>query len=75
VVRFTLARSEAVELTVYNLLGEKVATLCDRVLPAGQQEIRWDGRDHLGRDLPSGTYLYRLRTGELRREGKMTLLK
>jgi hypothetical protein len=75
VVRFTLARSEAVELTVYNLLGEKVATLCDRVLTAGLQEIRWDGRDNSGRDLPSGSYLYRLRTGELLREGKMTLLK
>jgi len=75
VVRFTQTRPQAVELTVYNLLGEKVATLCDRVLPAGPQEIRWDGRDYSGKDLPSGTYLYRLTTGEVVREGKMTLLK
>jgi len=75
VVSFTLATPQVVKLTIYNVLGEQVSVLCDHVLPAGRHEIQWDGRDFGGRWLPSGTYLYRLKTLESMREGKMTLAK
>jgi len=75
IVRFTLEQPALVNLTVYNVLGAKVATLCNRVLATGPQEVRWNGRDEAGNDLPTGVYLYRLRIGDTIHEQKMLLLK
>jgi hypothetical protein len=75
VVRFRLTRPQVVKLTVYNTLGERVSVLCDRVLPAGAQAIPWNGCNHQGIEMPSGTYLYRLEVDGALREGKMMLLK
>ena len=44
-----------VELSVYNILGQKVATLIDQKQPAGHHQIEWDASG-----LASGVYLYRL---------------
>ena len=63
-IRFALPENEAVELEVFNLMGQKVATLVEGVHQAGTYAIRWDGRDDDGRQLASGVYLYRLRVGD-----------
>ena len=63
-MRFALPGNETVELEVFNLMGQKVATLMEGVRPAGTYRMRWDGRDDDGRPLASGVYLYRLRTGD-----------
>lgn len=55
IIRYAVPRSSRVELKVYNLEGEEVATLVDRVQPAGTHECRFDGAG-----LSSGVYLYRL---------------
>ena len=57
-------------LTVYNVLGQHVATLVDQFLPAGSYAFAWQPRA-----LPSGLYLYQLKTdgGVLSRT--MTLLR
>ncbi|MEP0545295.1 MAG: YCF48-related protein [Rhodothermales bacterium] len=46
-----------VELTVYDVLGRRVARLLSGLQPAGHHEVRWDAAG-----LPSGTYLVRLST-------------
>ncbi|MCK4591631.1 MAG: T9SS type A sorting domain-containing protein, partial [Candidatus Latescibacteria bacterium] len=51
-------------LAVYNLLGQKVRTLIDRRIIAGELKITWDGKDDSGRDVPSGVYFYQLRIGD-----------
>ena len=63
VIRFALPAGGEVELAVYNLAGQKVATLVNGPRNAGTYTIRWDGRDDRGRTLASGVYLYRLRAG------------
>ena len=45
------------------------------VLPAGRHTVRWDGRDHTGRPVASGTYLYRLEAGPWSATGKLELIK
>ena len=47
-------------LAIYNLVGQRVATLVDGPHQAGTYTVRWDGRDDDGRTLASGVYLYRL---------------
>ena len=64
VIRFALPTSENVELAIFNLAGQRVAKLADGMREAGVYAIRWDGRDDNGRELASGVYLYRLRTGD-----------
>ena len=62
-IRFALPRAQEVELAVYNLLGQKVATLVEGQGQVGRHVVSWDGRDERGHTLASGLYLYRLRAG------------
>jgi hypothetical protein len=49
-----------VRLEIYNVLGQKVHTLVNDLLPPGEYEIKWDGRDRQGNSVASGLYIYRL---------------
>jgi hypothetical protein len=70
-IRFSLPAPEAVHLTVFNTLGQLVATLLNgESRPAGIQEVRFDASN-----LPSGMYLYRLHAGGTTVTGRMTLVK
>ncbi|MEJ2103205.1 MAG: T9SS type A sorting domain-containing protein [Ignavibacteriaceae bacterium] len=57
-------------LVVYNLLGEKVTTLVDEVIEAGNHQVKFDGVE-----LNSGIYFYTLTAGSFRQSKKMFLLK
>ena len=63
VICFALPQNDHVHLAIYNLAGQRVATLVNGLHQAGTYTIRWDGRDDQGRALASGVYLYRLRAG------------
>jgi len=64
VIRFALPTSADVDLSIFNLAGQQVATLVEESREAGTYTIRWDGRDDDGRELASGVYLFRLRTSD-----------
>ncbi len=74
-IRFSLARSADVKLTVYNLLGQNVKTLIDGRTSAGEHRVAWDGTDASGRPCATGVYLYRLQTEIMSECHKMVLLK
>jgi hypothetical protein len=59
-INFELPVSGHVTLDIFNLLGQKVATLADGQYPAGMVTINWNGRDKTGDELASGTYFYRI---------------
>ncbi|MXW64981.1 MAG: T9SS type A sorting domain-containing protein [Bacteroidetes bacterium SB0662_bin_6] len=69
-VTYTLDRSDSVELSVYDLTGRVVSTLVDGIQLAGNHEVRFDAGD-----LPTGTYLYRLRTGTETQTRTMILVR
>jgi len=64
------AVSSRVELTVYNINGQKIATLVNSLQKAGKHQITFNAAN-----LPSGTYLYQLKVGGIIKNGKMLLLK
>jgi hypothetical protein len=66
---------DVVHLEVFNILGQRIRTLLDEVLPPGQHSVIWDGKDDHGVPSASGIYLYRLRVGEDSQTKKMMLLK
>jgi len=65
------------ELAVYNIKGEKIATLFQNKSVAKDELIRinWDGKDNFGKTVSSGIYLYKLRTNKEDFVRKMILLK
>ena len=74
-IRFALAADDEVELALYNLAGQKVATLIDGAREAGTYTVSWDGRDDRGGDLGSGVYLYRLQAGAQAQTRKLLLMR
>ena len=63
VIRFALPAAADVNLAIFNLTGQQVATLAQGARETGTYTVSWDGRDDDGRELASGVYLYRLRMG------------
>ena len=73
-IRFALPTSADVDLAVFNLAGQKVATLMQGGREAGRYKVRWDGGDDDGRALASGVYLYRLKRGNGQQQTRKLLL-
>jgi predicted outer membrane repeat protein len=64
-----------VTLDVYNIKGQKVKTLVNETLPAGEHSVVWDGRDSNNKRVGSGVYFYQLKAGRFEKVKKMVLLK
>ena len=73
-IRYKVKTGGFVSLKVYNVLGNKVATLINREQPAGTFEAQFNA-DVDGRVLPSGVYFYRLTIGDFVSTKKMILAK
>jgi len=69
-IQFDLSRAGDVDLTVYNILGQKVVTLVNQRMTAGTHQIQFDASR-----LSSGLYLGVLRTGSQMQTIKMNLIK
>lgn len=74
-IQFGLKEAGAVEVTVYSLSGQKVATLSNGFMEAGTHQLQWDGKDQQGKLVSSGMYLYQLRAGDQRLTKKMMLVR
>ena len=74
-VKYQVPSPVAVEVTVYNVLGEKVVTLVNEVQPAGYYTVQWNGRDSRNQTAPSGLYFYTMRAGDFSAVKKMMLMK
>ena len=70
-----LPEAATTEITVWNIMGQRVATLYRGDLNAGHHTLNFDGRDSNGKQLTSGMYLYRVAAGKYNATKKMTLMK
>jgi len=69
-ISFSLPNSAKVTLNVYNILGQKVASLVNQRLNAGSYRYTWNAGS-----LSSGIYIYQLRAGKTVINKKMSLVK
>lgn len=69
-IRFSLREESAVSLDVYNVAGQRVATLVDGRYPAGEHFARWDASK-----FSSGIYFYRLEAEGFTATRSMILVK
>ncbi|NQT63998.1 MAG: carboxypeptidase regulatory-like domain-containing protein [Candidatus Marinimicrobia bacterium] len=74
-IEFALPEASEVSLEIYNLLGQKVRTLVTGYVPAGYINTSWDGLNQNGKEISSGTYIYRLQTADQTFSKKMVLMK
>ncbi|MFQ5752898.1 MAG: S8 family serine peptidase, partial [bacterium] len=73
-IRYEIPEVRDVELTIHNLLGQKIRTFKERQ-NAGTYSIQWDGKNEAGKQVASGVYLYRITAGEFKQTRKMLLLR
>ena len=74
-IAYQVGTAAHVELTIYNLAGQKIRTLVDSRLDAARYAARWDGRDQAGANVASGVYLYRMRAGSFEEIRRLTLIR
>jgi hypothetical protein len=74
-IDYDLPTASPVRIEVFNIAGQKVCTLMDCQMPAGQHTAVWDSRDDHGARVGSGVYLYRITAGDFTDTRKMVLVK
>jgi len=74
-IEYSLAEKGSVRLSVYNVAGQMVRELVNKVQAPGRYSVSWDGRDQRIHPLPSGVYLYRLQVSDKSWVRKAILLR
>ncbi len=74
-IEYSLPVSGHVMLEVFNIVGQKVATVVDQTQNAGTWTARWNGKDDRGITVGTGLYFYRLSTNSFVSTKKMMLIK
>lgn len=69
-IKYEIPEAATVSLTVYNMLGQRVATLVNDRKSAGFHEVNFDASN-----MASGSYIYRLEAGEKVMTQRMMLIK
>jgi hypothetical protein len=69
-IQYAIGSRQFVQLKVYDILGNEIATLVNEYKPAGTYEVEFDGSN-----FSSGVYLYILRVAEQQFTGKMVYQK
>ncbi len=75
VVRFQVSVKDKVELTIYDILGQRVRTLVNSTLFPGDYSFEWDGKNNFGQNVVSGVYLYTLKTNNFEETKKMLFIR
>lgn len=63
-IKFDIPKESKIELTVFNIKGQKVKNLIQNRIELGNHEIVWNGTDDNDNPIASGIYFYQLRINE-----------
>lgn len=74
-IRFHIPQPERVTLEIFNILGQKIKTVMNRKLTAGDYLVSWNGQNEHGQQVASGVYIYRLKAGDFTASRKMLLVR
>ncbi len=75
-ISFSIPENSKVNLSVYNIKGQKVRTLMDDDLEKGIHDVVWSSKDNSGKSVSSGVYFYKFDVnGKTKDLKKMLLLK
>lgn len=74
-IQFDVAENSDVNVSIFNIMGQKVATLVNGNMDAGIYHIKWNGLSDKGIALPSGMYFYKMKSLEYQSVKKLVLVK
>ncbi|MDP8268148.1 MAG: lectin like domain-containing protein [Candidatus Tenebribacter davisii] len=76
-INFSVSSENAAntEIGIYSIKGQRIRTLVNEILPAGNHSVVWNGTDDKGVPVASGVYLYKMKTGNFVSTNKMILMK
>jgi flagellar hook assembly protein FlgD len=72
---FALPEATSVELSIYNIRGQKLITLVNERKGRGEHTVIWNGLDDAGNSVVSGVYFYRFETEYKSESGRLVLVK
>jgi hypothetical protein len=74
-ISFSTATDGFVRLDIFNVKGQRVASVVNDHIRAGNHTVMWNGKDEAGRDVASGVYFYRMQTDDFSAVRKMMMIK
>ena len=74
-ISFSLPNEQNIELTIYNIKGQKVKTLYSGFAEVGEHTVIWKGKDNNDKQVSSGIYFYKLKTNSKEVTRKMLMMK
>ncbi len=74
-IEYQLPKKGRVRMVIYNILGEEVVTLIDRVDGPGAYKVIWNGKNTYGQNVSNGIYIYKLETDYFQTVRKMIKLQ
>ncbi|PID29285.1 MAG: hypothetical protein CSB55_02015 [Candidatus Cloacimonadota bacterium] len=74
-ISFNLPEDGKAEIAVYNVKGQKIASVADDNFKAGSHTVKWNGQAENGKEVTSGIYFYKLSTEKKTIAQKMVILK
>ena len=74
-LRYDLPEDGFVNLTVYDMVGNKINQLVNEVQNSGFKSVQWNATNNQGQPISAGVYLYTILVGDFRQTKKMILLK
>ena len=74
-LKFDVHKKEMVNITIYDLLGNRIKNLVNDHYPIGSHSVSWHARNDQGQKVSAGVYLYKVHAGDFQSTKKMILLK
>ena len=74
-IEYSIPQSGNVNLTIWNMAGQKVRTLVNESQAPSYYKIVWDGKNDMGQSVGTGMYFYKLVSGSYSKIQKMQLIK
>ncbi len=74
-IAFSTKENGPVSIDIYNVRGQKVRSLLNENKEAGNHTVVWNGKDDNGKNVASGVFFYRMKSGKYSSTKKMILMK
>jgi flagellar hook assembly protein FlgD len=72
---YSLSQQGYVKIEIYNLLGQRLATLVNEIKNKGEYTVKWNAEDEKGNKIPGGVYIAQIQMGKVSKSIRMILLQ